>query len=257
MRVLVHHCPAAPAAAPPVADEAHVWVIPLDRPPADPAELRTSLTPEECDRADRYRATAVRHQFVVGRGLLRRALGSYLGLSPLDVPITYTPDGKPVLGCASLHFNLTHTPGLALIAVAARRIGVDAERVRTVADADGLVGRFFSPAEQVAFGALSDDHRPAAFFRAWTCKEAVIKAAGTSVRCLDGFDVELHPERPPAVLAVRHEALTAAGWVVGAWEPAPGFAAAVAVEGTGELRIEIVPGERRGVSPPSFYPTAG
>ena len=70
------------------------------------------------------------------------------------------------------------------------------------------------------------------------CKKAVIKAAGASVQNLDGFDVELDPARPPAVLAVRHPLFAGPGWAVADWEPAPGFAAAVAVEGTGRVRIE-------------------
>jgi 4'-phosphopantetheinyl transferase len=79
--------------------------------------------------------------------------------------------------------------------------------------------------------------RPAAFFRGWTCKEAVIKAAGATVQCLDGFDVELDPARPPAVLAVRDAALCGPGWAVAHWEPGPGYTAAVAVEGEGPVRV--------------------
>jgi 4'-phosphopantetheinyl transferase len=128
-----------------------------------------------------------------------------------------------------LHFNVTHTDGLALIATATTPIGIDVERVRPMADADGLVRRFFSPAEWEAFAALPAELRPAAFFRGWTCKEAVIKAAGLSVLTLDGFDVEFHPARPPAVLATRHSELVGGNWILEAWEPVSGFAAAVAV----------------------------
>jgi 4'-phosphopantetheinyl transferase len=45
---------------------------------------------------------------------------------------------------------------------------------------------------------------------------------------LDDFDVELHPDRPPAVLAARDPAL-AGPWGLTAWSPADGYAAAVAV----------------------------
>jgi 4'-phosphopantetheinyl transferase len=232
---------------PPAPDEVHVWLVDLDRPPCGAGELTAALTPLERDRAERYRAVPVRQQFVVGRGLLRRLLGGYLGVAPHAVPITYTEAGKPVLAGGAfagdpgraLHFNLTHTTGLALIAVAARRVGVDVERVRHIPDADGLIERFFSPAERAAYRGLPEAARPAAFYRGWTCKEAVIKAAGASVQCLDGFDVELDPARPPAVLAVWHPALAGVGWAVGDWEPAPGFAAAVAVEGVGGVRVAV------------------
>lgn len=244
MRVVILSPTAISPAGPPPAADVWVWVVALDRPPCAPAELADALTPDERDRAGRYRIGPVREQFVTSRGLLRRVLGGCLGLPAHAVPITYTEAGKPVLadpGCPALFFNLTHTTGLALIAVAARRVGIDVERVRAIPDADGLVERFFSPAERTAFRALPVDRRAAAFLRGWVCKEAVIKAAGASVQYLDGFDMELDPARPPAVLAVRHAAFAGDGWAVADWEPAAGFAAAVAVEAAGPLRIE--PGE--------------
>jgi 4'-phosphopantetheinyl transferase len=180
----------------------------------------------------------VREQFIAGRGLLRRLLARCLGMPPHAVPITYILNGKPVLAGGALHFNVSHTNGLALIALAHRRIGVDVERTRSVPDAAGLVSRFFSPAEQQAYLLLPQGCRERAFFRGWVCKEAVIKAAGATVQYLDGFDVELDPDRPPAVLAVRHPMLAADGWMVAEWEPEPGFAAALAVEGDGEVSFE-------------------
>ncbi|MBX9623459.1 MAG: 4'-phosphopantetheinyl transferase superfamily protein [Gemmataceae bacterium] len=234
MRVVVHSGPFAPPRCPPPAGEVHLWALDLDR---LPAELAEALTPDERDRAARYKAGPVREQFVAVRGAARHVLGGCLGLPPHAVPIVYGANRKPALPDGGLHFNVTHTPGLGLVAVAGRRVGVDAERVRAVPDADGLVGRFFSAAERAAFRALPADDRPAAFLRGWVCKEAVIKAAGASVQYLDAFDVELHPARPPAVLAVRHPALAADGWAVGQWEPVRGFLAAVAVEGTSGIRM--------------------
>ena len=237
MRVLVHPCPCDPPTDPPAADEVHVWSIDLDRLPVGPDALAAALTPDELDRAARYRFGRVRDQFVACRGLLRRVLGGYVRTDPRSVPITYYQAGKPVLAGGTVEFNLTHTDGMALIAVGRRRLGVDIERVRVLPDADGLVERFFSPAERAAYRAVAADRRPAAFLRGWTCKEAVIKAVGTGVLALDGFDVELDPDRPPAVLALRHPAFTETRWAIDAWEPAPGYVAALAVEGAERLRM--------------------
>ena len=55
---------------------------------------------------------------------------------------------------------------------------------------------------------------------------------------LDGFDVELDPDRPPAVLAVRHAAFVGTRWAVDVWEPSAGFVAALAVEGVAELVVK-------------------
>lgn len=235
MRVSVQPCPCDPPTVPPAADEVHVWSIDLGHLPVEPGELAATLTPDERDRAVRYRAAKAREQFVACRGLLRRVLGGYTRTDPRRVAITYHQAGKPVLADAAVEFNLTHTDGLALIAVGRRRLGIDVERQRVLPDADGLVERFFSPLERDTYRGVEPGRRPAAFLRGWTCKEALIKAVGTGVLALDGFDVELDPDRPPAVLDVRHPAFVGSRWAVGVWEPAAGFTAALAVEGVSEL----------------------
>ncbi|HXD85705.1 MAG TPA: 4'-phosphopantetheinyl transferase superfamily protein [Urbifossiella sp.] len=237
MRVVVLPCSLTLPSAWPAADEAHLFVANPEQLPLPLSELEALLTPDERDRAARYRAGTVREQFLAGRGLLRRLLGGYLGTSPHAVPITYILNGKPVLAGSTLHFNVTHTHGLGIIAIAARRVGVDVEQVRTIPDVDGLVGRFFSPLEQAAYRCLPRGRRLEAFFRGWVCKEAVIKAAGASVQYLDGFDVELDPAKRPGVLAVRHSSLAGDGWAVADWSPADGFAAAIALEGTGPVDL--------------------
>jgi 4'-phosphopantetheinyl transferase len=238
VRVRVAACPAAFAHTP-AANEVFVWLVDLCRPPISEDELFRRLTLEEQARAMRYKIAKAREQFVIGRGVLRGLLADYLGLAPVAVPLDYLPSGKPVLtGASSLHFNVTHTDGILVLAAGRRRVGVDVERVRTLTDADGLVGRYFSPAEGAEFRALPERHRPAAFFRGWTCKEAVIKAAGATVGCLADFDVELHPERPPRVNAVRDPQLAGPGWALAEWHTPDRAAVALAVEGAAELQIE-------------------
>ena len=224
----------------PAADEVWAWVVDLARPPVEPAALFARLTAEEKARAERYKIAKAREQFVIGRGLLRGLLADLLGVAPAAVPLCYLPSGKPVLaGCDSpLHFNVTHTDGILILAAGGRRLGVDVERPRPIADADGLVGRYFSPAEGVAFRALPERHRQAAFFRGWTCKEAVIKAAGATVSCLADFDVELHPECPPQVNAVRDPQLAGANWALAEWVTADGAAVALALEGEEVLIVQ-------------------
>ncbi len=137
-----------------------------------------------------------------------------------------------------MHFNVTHTDGVAVLALARRRVGVDVEIVRPVRDADGLVERYFSPAECAAYRELPEAARGAAFFRGWTSKEAVIKAAGATTACLAEFDVELNPQRPPAVLVVRAEQLVANGWALAEWSAPGNVAIALALESERALTLE-------------------
>ena len=237
--VRVAACPAAFGAPAPGASDVWAWVVDLARPPVPADELFARLTQEEQARAQRYKIAKAREQFAIGRGLLRGLLGACLDVAPGAVPLAYLPSGKPVLGGEhALHFNVTHTDGVAVIALSRSRIGVDVERVRTIADPEGLVGRYFSRAEAAAFRDLPERHRQAGFFRGWTTKEAVIKAAGATVACLADFDVELHPERPPRVAAVRDPQLAGPGWSLAEWVTMGDAAVAIAVEGSAGLRLE-------------------
>jgi 4'-phosphopantetheinyl transferase len=152
-------------------------------------------------------------------------------MAPHTVPVLYADGGKPHLPEGyPLHFNLSHTDGLAVFAVGRSRVGVDVERVRPIPGADGLVSRFFTRRECGQFHALSPDDRPAAFLRAWTRKEAVLKAIGRGVQSLDCCDVTFGSDEPPALIELEGDRSAGAGWELFAWEPAPGYMAAGAVE---------------------------
>ena len=230
MRLLLQPFPSLPT-APPAADEVRVWVVGLDPPPADPAELLGLLTPDERDRAGRYRSPVVRHQFVVGRGLLRRILGGCLGAPPHAVPITYNPAGKPVLaGDPGLHFNLTHTTGLALVALAGRPVGVDVERVSGHIDVDAVARRYFSARELDLLLSLEPRERRRCFFRLWTCKEACVKADGRGIGALQGVAIDLEAGRAPRTR----------GYGPAELEPAPGYVAALAVPGSAAPPVTVL-----------------
>jgi 4'-phosphopantetheinyl transferase len=209
------------------ASEAPVWSARLDAPPVSVAELLAALTPEERARGERLRHPRARDQFIHARGLLRVLLGHYLGCAPGAVPIVVAPDGKPRLEGGAIEFNVSHTEGRALFAVADRPVGVDVEVVRAVPNADSLVDRFFAPAEREQYRALPPELRPAAFLRGWTCKEAVLKGLGCGTRELDRCVVDLDPRRPAAIVG---PAVTASDWTIAAGEPEPGYAGAVAVK---------------------------
>lgn len=223
MRWLVRPFPTSPAGLV-AASEVPVWSARLDAPPVPVADLLAALTPEERARGERLRRPRVRDQFTRARGLLRVLLGRYLGCAPAAVPIALAPDGKPVLAGGALEFNVSHTEGLALFAVADRPVGVDVEAARDVPNADSLVERFFAPAERGQYRALPAGLRPAAFLRGWTCKEAVLKGLGCGTRELDRCVVDLDPRRAAAIVG---PAATATEWAIAAGEPEPGYVGAV------------------------------
>ena len=185
--------------------------------------------PDALTEAEKSRAANLCHplahsQFIRGRAILRAALALWLNVSAVEVPIRLTPDGKPFLDAADVHFNISHTAGFALFGIGQRPIGVDIERANPQRDCDGLVKRYFTPPEQEQYFCLPESRRPAAFLRGWTCKEALLKAIGSGVRDLQNCRVNLNPDEPPAILAAPGEGL----WELKTGEVEPGVAWAVA-----------------------------
>ena len=113
----------------------HVWRADLQQPDSVLKELYAWLTPDEIDRAGRFRFRHLTNHFIVCRGILRTILAQYLGLHPRSLRFIYTQYGKPLLAInsdsSSLHFNLSHADNLALFAIARERpVGIDIEVLR-------------------------------------------------------------------------------------------------------------------------------
>lgn len=216
--------------------EVHLWVVDLDCPPERSPELREYLSRDERARAERFRFDRDRRRFVACRGALREILGSCVDLPAPEIVFEYGPYGKPALASpagAGVEFNVSHCEGLALIAVAAgRRVGVDLERIVSGASRQRIAERFFSPAEIAALRALPVASQDEAFFACWTRKEAYIKARGEGLSIpLDGFSVSLAPGEPAALLDCSFAEDEVRNWSLQSLAPAPGFVAALAVEG--------------------------
>jgi 4'-phosphopantetheinyl transferase len=218
------------------AHDVHVWRIPLD----DEARAESYwdvLSEEERARASRFYREVHRRRFVAAHGALRHLLAGYVGEAPAALSFVVGEHGKPALrsqpGRATVEFNLSHSDDLALVAVAnARPVGVDLERWSADVEHLELAERFFSPAERDALRALAHESElvAAAFFAAWTRKEAYLKATGHGImRGLHHFDVALTPGEPARLLADRLDGEAPQRWSMTELDPAPGYSAALVV----------------------------
>ena len=197
-----------------------------------------TLSRDEHDHAQRFRTERDRRRYIVRRGLLRDLLSPYLDRPPERIRFACSPEGKLSLKGGDLRFNLSHSHGLVVYAIARdREVGCDIEwrDYRFIA---GLIPeKFFSPLEIRMLYALATDKRTEGFFNCWTRKEAYIKARGVRASFpLRSFDVSLAPDETAALLNGCD------GWSVQSFEPAPGYQAAIVAEGTG-WRLNL----RRGV----------
>jgi 4'-phosphopantetheinyl transferase len=218
-------------------DEVHVWRCDLDQPASVRQSLIRSLTEDERARAERFYFNKDRNHFIMARGALRSVLGHYLNLNPAELRFSYGEYGKPSLaedaGARSLRFNLAHSHGLALLAVTrSREIGVDLESIRPGISDESIAEHFFSTGEVRALRQLPRHLQDEAFFNCWTRKEAYIKAKGEGLSMpLSDFEVSLVPGQAAALLCTIRDPQEAARWSMRELFPAPGFVAAIVVEG--------------------------
>jgi 4'-phosphopantetheinyl transferase len=118
------------------------------------------------------------------RAALGRVLAGYLGGDP--PALEREPHGKPRLAEAPgrLAFNLSHSGGLALIAVApdGRPVGIDLERIRPRRDLVRLAARWLPEDDAALVAAAAEgDAREAVFYAAWTRHEARAKCTGAGL----------------------------------------------------------------------------
>jgi 4'-phosphopantetheinyl transferase len=159
-----------------------VFAFDLDQAPAVVERLDATLPAE-----DRGARVPVR----VARAALRVLLARELGVAPADVPISrrcehcgHPAHGRPALEGRELSFSLSHSRAVGLVALAPAglRVGVDVEVVRPRPGLDALAARVLGDEEHARWNALDGEAaRLDAFLRAWTAKEAYLKALGVGI----------------------------------------------------------------------------
>ncbi len=217
-------------------NEIHVWRQPLTRTLDEIAWFRQLLSPDELERATRFRFESSRADYIISRGTLRFLLGLYLSAAGEDLRFDYSAYGRPSLHAdspwPSLDFNVSHSGEIVLLAFAHwRRIGVDVEKIRRDFGTDEIAERFFSTAECDSLRLLPVEQRHEAFFRCWTRKEAFIKALGEGLsHPLNQFDVSLTADSPAVLLATRPDAQEVKRWQLWNLQVPSDYSAALAFE---------------------------
>ncbi len=201
-----------------VNDEVHIWCASLDALATQYMQFWQMLSEDEQTRAQRFRFEIHRQRFVVGRGILRMLLSRYLHITPELIAFSYLANGKPFFmpleSEQTIEFNVSHSHELALFAFTREQaIGVDIEYMDAFPDTQAIVNSFFSSQEQKAFFALPTSKQTAAFFAAWTRKEAYLKACGDGLSLpLSQFEVSMEPEQEARILAIGGKRDEAKHW---------------------------------------------
>lgn len=167
----------------------HIWRAGLDDPGwPGPEQLPAS----ERERYEAFLREVPARRWLAARWALRRVLENYLDQPAAAIELEVAERGKPRLReGGELEFNLSHSDGLALVAVThGRAVGVDLEWIR--------------------------DRHPLSFYEDWVRKEARLKCLGVG---LDNSTLRSSTSEVSDRKLVAVEDL----------DVAPGYAAAVAV----------------------------
>lgn len=204
---------------------ADVWVWPLDV--ASPADW---LSADETARAARFATDTLKQRWAASRAGMRGILGAVLERPPGSFVFGAGEHGRPFLEGVDcpFSFNLSHSEGLAALVICEAVVGVDIERVRPLHH--DVADMFFSPPENEALGKLGEERRAEGFYRCWTAKEAVLKALGSGLSISGkSFTVDFAGPGAPALVEANWKDRETGEWQLAAFEPAAGFAGAVAV----------------------------
>ncbi len=176
-----------------------LWFIALDQEAARVRHFGETLTDSEQQRAQRFARQRDRARYVVGRYAMRKVLSRILNIAPKKVALGLGAHDKPgLIDHAKLGFNLSHSGGLAVLAVVDGslsggssapqpcEVGVDIESTQRLTDPETLFRHCLCKRELQGLLALNKDEQREVFFEIWVRKEACLKALGI------GFEIEPH-----------------------------------------------------------------
>jgi 4'-phosphopantetheinyl transferase len=176
-------------------NQVHVWQTDLKTLSIDSKDTLKALSPDELERADKFRFAKDLEHFVIRRYLLRLILSKYCDCQPYELIFRYNSCKKPFIclpGSKEIKFNMSYSDDLMLVGICKHYdIGVDIEKVNEIHDLENIAIENFSPQELKYCNSKLD--RTSAFFKIWTRKEAFIKARGKGLYLsLKSFCVDIN-----------------------------------------------------------------
>lgn len=139
------------------------------------------LSPDKRIRIGAMRCRARAQGFLVGRSLLRRAVGQREGCHPAQVKVSTDSEAqkKPHLPGTEWQISLTYSGPWVGLAIAKNvQVGLDVEVITDDWDTLSVAQLVLSPGEHQKLQDTCDSSRARVFTRIWTRKEAVLKATG-------------------------------------------------------------------------------
>lgn len=213
----------------------HVWRIATARRASSVDDALGNLAAQEQERARLLTDPDARRRFILTRAALRSALGCYLDVPAQEVELAVSERGKPDASVAGarvpIQFSVSHAHDLSLIGfVRSARLGIDLERVRPLARTERIARRLFTDSVIATLDTVPIGQRTRAFLRAWTQREAFVKAVGGGMfQTVDPLALTWPFPNDTEVQRVPNDG--SSEWSIRTFAPAPGYIATLVAEG--------------------------
>ncbi|MBM1106812.1 4'-phosphopantetheinyl transferase superfamily protein [Aurantibacter crassamenti] len=212
----------------------HIWSISAIDDIHKLNEISKILSKDELLKASKFRFNKDRSVYITARFLLRKLIGSYLGIAPKEIVFEYSEFGKPsYLKNVDLDFNVSHSGNRIIIGFSKEyNLGVDIERIKKDFDPLELAENVFSDDEIRALSATNDSEKFQAFYRGWTRKESFIKAVGEGLSYpLKSFTVTIDDDENASFITINSTQESQQNWQLHSFIPAKDFIAAITTNG--------------------------
>ena len=202
-----------------------VWKIPLAISEQRLSALFELLSAKERIAAERFRFEWHRRRYIVAHGGVRVILGRYINTQPHLIEFKENMFGKPYVSGTSIHFNLSHSEELAVLAVSGQfEVGIDIEHLKPEVDTLGIAERFFHPGEYQQLLEARPEERKLLFYYCWTAKEAFLKAKGVGIaNHLQSFYLNFKDPNNIRVPFTTADFKDLEEWAVYTYQPDPGL----------------------------------
>jgi 4'-phosphopantetheinyl transferase len=155
----------------------HIWMVNVPQSKSLIDLYSYVISSDEQIRASRFHKEKDQLRFLVSRIALRKLLAYYTRLQPDVLAFSLDDNKRPLLNTKEkdeVHFNISHSGDLILIALADSPIGVDIEFIKPSFHFADVLPTNFNTEEGVF---VQNSKSPiSSFFLLWTRKEALLKA---------------------------------------------------------------------------------
>jgi 4'-phosphopantetheinyl transferase len=160
--------------------QVHIWQADFETLSVYSEDISKTLSPDELERAKKYKFTKDLEHFILRRYFLRLILSKYCDCQPHELIFRYNSCKKPFIGMPEfkeIKFNLSYSHNLMLVGLCKHdEIGIDIEKTDEIHELENIANESFSPPELKYYN--SKLNKTDTFFKIWTRKEAFIKAKG-------------------------------------------------------------------------------